>query len=249
MEWTDEAIVLGVRAHGEAHAVLTVFARAQGRHLGLVHGGASRKTRPLLQPGNLLKVQWRARLADHLGTFSVELLHDRASLLLDDRKALLALTAVCALAAGALPEREPAPGLYDGMEVLLSAFDKPEVWPAVLIRWELGLLEVMGFGLDLNRCAVTGSYDDLTHVSPKSGRAVSHEAAKPYLDKLLPLPPFLLASQAGAPSPQDIANGLRLTGHFLARHVFAVKNEPLPEARLRLAEALAEPVDKPAPGV
>ncbi len=235
MEWTDDAIILGARRHGEAHAVLTVLSHTHGRHLGLVHGGGSRRVAPGLQPGNEVRIAWRARLADQLGAFSVDVTCDHASPLLDTPDALLALTSVCALAANALPEREPTPGLYEGFRVLLAAFETPEIWPAVLVRWELGLLEVMGFGLDLGKCAVTGSRDDLTHVSPRTGRAVCREAAAPYRDRLLILPPFLLSSQAGAPTRADIGHGLALTGHFLAHHVFGLKGEPLPEPRERLA--------------
>ncbi len=236
MEWQDEAVILRVQRHSEAHAVVTVLTAEHGRHLGLVHGGASRRMTPILQPGNAVRAVWRARLSDHLGALSVELVRDRVSPLFEDAEALLALTSVCALTAQALPEREPVPGLFAGLEVLLDAMDDPDLWPALLIRWELGLLETMGFGLDLSKCAVTGSFDDLTHVSPRTGRAVSRGAAEPYRDKLLALPPFLLSAQLGAPTRAQIAQGLSLTGYFLARHVFGAKHEPVPDARLRLAD-------------
>ncbi len=235
IEWQDDAIILGSRGHGEVHAIVTLLSGERGVWKGLVHGGMSRRIAPALQPGNLVRASWRARLEDQLGTVGVELVRERISGILDDGAALCALNAVCAVAAGALPEREAAPGAFEGLNVVLETLSQgDEVWPALLIRWELGLLESLGFGLDLSRCAVTGQQDDLTHVSPRTGRAVCAEAAGPYIDKLLVLPPFLLSRQM-AVTPEDRRHGLRLTGHFLARHVFEARNLPLPDARLRLA--------------
>lgn len=244
MEWSDDAIVLGSKRHGDAHSVLTVLAHHHGRHLGLVHGGASRRLMPILQPGNGVRVTWRARLSDQLGSFHVELDRDRASAALYNPDALLGLLAACTIASEALAEREPVPAVYEGMAVLLDAFESPDLWPALMVRWELGLLEVLGFGLDLSRCAVTGTRDDLTHVSPRSGRAVCREAARPYLHKLLALPPFLLGSQTGTPSPRDIADGLSLTGRFLADSIFGLKGQPLPDARARLGRRFADLAEK-----
>ncbi len=235
MEWTDEGIVLGARPHGEGHAVLSLLTAEHGLRMGLVRGGGSRRMAPVLEPGNTVRAMWRARLEDQLGQFTIEPIRERASALVLDGMGLAGLNAACAVAAGALPEREPAPGVHEGFAVLLDALEVNEVWPAVLVRWELGLLESVGFGLDLTRCAVTGSRDDLTHVSPRSGRAVSREAAAPYADKLLVLPPFLLSRQMAVERP-DIAHGLALTGYFLTRHVFGAKNRPLPDARARLED-------------
>ncbi len=239
IEWNDDGIVLGLRSHGEGHAIAMLLTAAHGLRLGLVYGGASRRMAPILQPGNGVRAVWRARLEDQLGRLSVEPTLDRAGALITDGFALLGLNAVCTVAAGALPEREPAPGVHEGLTILLDALDTPDLWPALMVRWELGLLDTLGFGLDLSRCAVTGTADDLTHVSPRTGRAVSREAAKPYADKLLPLPPFLLSRQM-AVQPRDVSDGLRLTGHFLARQVFHQKDRPLPEARIRLADKLLE---------
>lgn len=247
IEWECEATVLALRPFGEGHAIVTVLSAEQGVASGLVQGGAGRRAAPVLQPGNRVAVRWRARLADQLGRMNVEPLKDRASRLFHDRLGLAGLTAVCAVTAGALPEREPAPGVDAGLEVLLDVLERPEIWPAVFVRYELGLLEALGFGLDLSRCAVTGSRDDLTHVSPRSGRAVSREAAEPYKDRLLVLPPFLLASQMPGPDPAEVVQGLDLTAYFLARHGFEARNVPLPEARQRLRDRFAALQEDGAP--
>ncbi|MGF1457169.1 MAG: DNA repair protein RecO [Alphaproteobacteria bacterium] len=237
MEWNDDGLVLGVRAHGEGHAIAVLLTAAHGLRSGLVYGGASRRMAPVLQPGNGVRAVWRARLEDQLGRFSIEPVLDRAGRLMTDGFALLGLNAACTVAAGALPEREPAPGVFEGLGILLDALEDAEIWPALMVRWELGLLESLGFGLDLSRCAVTGTADDLTHVSPRTGRAVSREAALPYRDKLLPLPPFLLSRQMVA-RPGDVADGLQLTGYFLTRLVFHPRDLPLPDARRRIVDRL-----------
>ncbi|MBX3507468.1 MAG: DNA repair protein RecO [Parvibaculum sp.] len=238
MDWRDEGIVLSARPYGETGAILELFTRDQGRHLGLVHDGAGPRMRSVLQPGNKLKAHWRARLSDQLGTYQVELVRPLAGLLMDDPLALLALSAASAIC-GVVPEREAHPALFDGYEVLLETLQDGAVWPAIFVRFELGLLQELGFGLDLTRCAATGVRDDLIYVSPKSGGAVSRVAGEPYKDRLFRLPGFLVGSQAGEASPGDVAEGFRLTGHFLERHLFAAHGRHLPDARLRLMEKIA----------
>ena len=231
MDWRDEGFVLSARAHGETSAILELFTREQGRTLGLVHGGAGRRMRSVLQPGNKLSAHWRARLSAHLGPY-------QAGLLMDDPLALLALSAASAVC-GIVPEREAHPSLYDGYEVLLETLQDEHVWPAIFVRFELGLLQELGFGLDLTRCAATGARDDLVYVSPKSGSAVSRAAGEPYKERLFWPPGFLVGTQAGEASPADVAEGLRLTGHFLERHLFAAHERHLPDARIRLMEKIA----------
>ncbi len=238
MEWSDEGIVLAVRALGETSVVLSVLTRAHGRHCGLVRGGAGRRARGMLQPGNRLAAHWRARLADHLGTMSCEPGRALATGVLGDRGRLAAVTAACAVAETALPEREPLPVIYDSLARLIAAIETDAGWPAAYVRWELGLLTELGFGLDLGRCAVTGTTDDLIYVSPRSGRAVSAAAGAPWKDRLLPLPAFLVNTEAPAGSAAVTA-GLALTEHFLLRHVYAEQGRALPAARARLAEEIA----------
>ena len=238
MDWRDEGFVLSARAHGETSAILELFTREQGRTLGLVHGGAGQRMRSVLQPGNKLSAHWRARLSEHLGTYQVELVKPLAGLLMDDAVALLALSAASAIAE-AIPERQAHPALYDAYDVLLGTMEDGDVWPAVFVRFELGLLTELGFGLDLTQCAATGARDELIYVSPKSGAAVSREAGEAYKERLFRLPGFLLASQAGEASPAEVAEGLRMTGHFLERHLYAPQGRHLPDARIRLMERLA----------
>jgi DNA repair protein RecO (recombination protein O) len=241
MNWTDEGIVLSVRPHGETAAVVEVLTRDHGRHLGLVHGGRSRKARPMLQMGNHVDVTWKARLEDQLGHMSLELRRAYASEAMEDARALTGLTSLCALIR-ILPERDPHPNLYEITLFVLGFLDDARVWPALMVRWELGLLDELGFGLDLTRCASTGTMDDLIFVSPKSGRAVSRLAGEPYKDKMLRLPMFLLGSQNGVSGHTDVAAGFALTGHFLATRVFGARHLDLPEPRSRLANLFARDV-------
>jgi DNA repair protein RecO (recombination protein O) len=238
MDWHDEGVVLSSRGFGESGAIVELFTRAHGRHAGLVRGGGGRRHKGMLQPGNTLSVHWRARLNEHLGTYTAELVKARAGLLMEDGLALTGLSAACAIA-GLLPERESHTPLYDGFSVLLDTMEDADIWPAVLVRWELGLLQELGFGLDLGQCAATGARDDLIYVSPRSGGAVSREAGAPYAERLFRLPPFLVGAQAGIEGPDDVAEGLRITGHFLERHFYAPQGRHLPDARIRLMQRLA----------
>ena len=239
MEWSDDAIVLSVRSHGETSAIVETLTREHGRHAGLVRGGASRRAKPMLQPGNTLRLQWRARLSEHLGSFTAELETARAGELMEKRAALSGLNAFTSVAGAALPEREPHAHVFEAAAILLDAMMENGLahWGPLYVRWETGLLEALGFGLDLSRCASTGALDDLAYVSPKSGRAVSGEAGKPYAARLFALPQFLLGSQneVGA---ADIVEGLALTGHFLLERVLRPQGRDMPAARLRL-DALA----------
>jgi DNA repair protein RecO (recombination protein O) len=237
MDWSDEGIFLTAKPLGEANAVAELFTLAHGRHLGLVRGGRSRRTRPLLQPGNLLRATWRARLSEHLGGFNVELIEAHAGRVLDDATALAALGSLTGLAR-LLPERDPHPALYAGALLILRAFDDTSVWPTLLVRWELQLLGELGFGLDLSECAATGVDADLVYVSPRSGRAISRDAGQPYCNRLLKLPVFLLDDAALA-GEGDILAGFALTGHFLERDVLEPHGLAMPHARERLISLFA----------
>ncbi|MDA0998647.1 MAG: DNA repair protein RecO [Proteobacteria bacterium] len=234
MDWQDDGIVLSSRKHGETSAVVTLLTRAHGRHAGLVRGGGGKRLSGTLQPGNAVRASWRARLAEQLGTLTVEAGKPFAAMALSDPRRLAALSSACALVEATLPEREPHAALHDSLMVLLSTLDDDSVWPSLYVRWELGLLSELGFGLDLTVCAATGVTTELTHVSPKSGRAVSAAAAKPYKERLLALPAFLLDSGL-AGNDEAIAKGLGLTGYFLERHVFQHRDTVMPAARVRLA--------------
>lgn len=238
MEWRDEGILLSTRRHGETSAIIEVFTPDHGRHAGVVRGGTSRKIAPVLQPGAQLDVTWRARLEDHIGSFQVEPVRSRAAAALGDRLALAGLNAVTALLAFCLPEREPHKALYLRSEQLLDLLGDADLWPLAYLRWEVRLLEEMGYALELDRCAVTGQRDDLVFVSPKSGRAVSGGAAGEWANRLLPLPDVLRG--AGTGGDAEVAEALKTTGHFLSAHLAQdLGNRPLPEARARFLEAFS----------
>src|SRR6476620_1109362 len=237
MDFSDEGILISVKPLGEANTVAELITAKHGRHLGLVRGGRSRRMRPLMQLGNVLSVTWRARLAEHLGGYNVELIEPYAARVLDDQAALAAIGSLTGLAKQ-LPERDPHPQLYQGALEVLQALDDANVWPALLVRCEMMLLQDLGFGLDLSECAATGTNADLVYVSPRSGRAVSRDAGQPFCDRLLKLPRFLLKDDA-SPAPSDILAGFALTGHFLERDVLAPQDLASPAALTRLIELLA----------
>jgi DNA repair protein RecO (recombination protein O) len=236
MEWSDDAIVLSVRRYGESSAILEALTRDHGRHLGLVRGGASQRLRSTLQRGNTLRLHWRARLSEHLGGYTSELIRARTGDMMENRTALIGVNAFSTIASSVLPEREPHAPVFEASEILLDAIVSQDFlhWGPLFVRWEAGLLEALGFGLDLSRCAATGRTDDLRFVSPKSGRAVSGDAAAPYRDRLLALPAFLAGSQAGEPEPSDIVAGLSLTEYFLLERVLRPHQHDMPGARQRL---------------
>ena len=239
MDFHEEAFVLSARSHGDTGAVVDLLTQGHGRRSAYVAGGASRKMRPFLQPGARVVADYRARTSDHLGAARLEPMGEGPSALFDDALALTGLAAAAAVAQGALPEREPHPGVFLAFEALMAAFALPSVWPAIFVRFEAGLLDDLGFGLDLTRCAATGGVDDLIYVSPRTGRAVSRQAGAPYADKMLTLPPFMLGAQAGLVEG-DVKAGFDLTGHFLEQFVFHPLNKPLPPARVWMLDKLGE---------
>lgn len=239
MDWTDQGIVLSARRHGESSVILSLLTAGHGRHAGLVRGGAGRRQRGLLQPGNLVTATWRARLEDHLGNFTVELLRNPSASWLDDAARLSALSSACTIADQTLPEREPSDSIFEGLLHLFAAMEAEDGntdWAAAYVEWELALLGELGFGLDLSACAATGQNDGLAFVSPRSGRAVSISAGEPYREKLLALPGFLTGAVAAGPG--DVSAGLALTGFFLDRHIFAPNQRRLPDARERLLDRI-----------
>ena len=246
MDWQDDAILLSVRAYGETSAIAELLTRTNGRHRGLIHGGRSRKMRPILQPGNGVRASWRARLEDHLGTLRLELIKGRAAFLMENPTDLAVLGTVCAHC-HLLAEREPHPRLHDALAGFLDYVvhlphgpQNLQLVAGLLVRFELVVLDECGFGLDLSRCAATETTEDLIYISPKSARAVSGRAGAPYRDRLLPLPKFLVhhSREEGVPSPDAIQDGFKLTGYFLDKHLLAPEGLKLPEPRNRIVQRL-----------
>lgn len=241
IEWHDAAVVLSARAHGEKAAIVSVLAAQQGRYVGLVAGGQGRQWQGVLQPGNAAQARWRARLPEHLGHLALDAAGSGAARWLGAPLVLAVISSACVVTEQALPERQPLPAVYDGLQHLL-ALEDAELFGPAYVQWEMGLLTALGYGLDLSACAVTSNTDDLIYVSPRSGRAVSAAAGADYHDKLLHLPRFLRGEADW--SAAEVTRGLQLTGHFLARRVFhhtAPRNSPswfdcLPAARRRLAQ-------------
>lgn len=238
MEWREQGLLLTVRPHGETSAIIEVSTAAHGRYAGVVRGGTGRRMGPVLQPGAELDLVWKARLEDHLGSFTAEPVRSRAAAVLDDPLGLAALASVCALLSFALPERAPHPQLHAASVALLDLVAAGGDWAIPYVGWERALLDELGYGLDLSRCAVTGASAGLAFVSPRSGRAVTRAGAGPWVDQLLPLPPFM--GGAGAAGPDDLIRGLAVTGHFLDHRLArSLGDRPLPEARRRLVALLS----------
>jgi DNA repair protein RecO (recombination protein O) len=238
MRSETQAIVCALRNHGEHGAVVRLMTPEQGLVAAYVRGARGRRMRPVLIPGNVVQAELSARTDTQLPQASVELVHSRGPLLSEPLPAA-AIEWAAVLTATALPEGQPYPRLYQALEGLFDAIEaapSASGWGAGLVRYELLLLAELGFGLDLERCAVTERTDDLIAVSPRSGRAVSAPEAEPYAGKLLPLPSFV--REGGRASWEQIAQGLDLTGHFLLRDVLTDRSRPIAEARHRLVERL-----------
>lgn len=244
MQWQDQAIILGVRRQGETSVIAEIMTRARGRHLGLVRGGRSRTMQPVLQPGNEVDVTWRARLDEHLGAFQIEPVQLRAARLMETATAVFGVQAMGALLR-LLPERDPHPHLYDALNVILDNLHDPADAGELFVRFELAVLNDLGFGLDLLQCAATGARSDLVYVSPKSGRAVSREAGEPWADKMLTLPGFLTAGAAKAANPESLSDAFKLTGYFLTRHVYEPRGIDISSARNGFVEAALKALRQP----
>jgi DNA repair protein RecO (recombination protein O) len=243
--WQDQGIVLSVRPHGENGAVVSLLTENHGRHAGYVRGIHSSKGRGTLEPGNLVDVDWQSRVADQLGSYSLELSKNPAAHFISEPLKLGALQAACALCDAALPEREGHPGLFYGLQSLFDALGT-DVWGPAYVMWEIAFLRELGFSLDLTKCAGGGDQMDLIYVSPKTGRAVSEAAGRIYKEKLLALPGFL-APQGGSGDEDEIMTGLKLTSFFLEHWVFAHHHKGIPEPRLRFEARFAKRVGQESP--
>ncbi len=254
MQWTDEAVILGVRRHGENSVIAEVMTHAHGRHLGLVRSGRSKTMQPVLQPGNRVEATWRARLDEHLGEFRMEPVRLRAGELMESACAVYGVQAMAALLR-LLPERDPHPHLFETLNIILDNMTRPADGGELFVRFELAVLDDLGFGLDLTACAATGTRENLTFVSPKSGRAVCHAAGLPWADKMLALPlflagPILPGQGQKAATFESLSQGFELTGFFLQRHVYEPRGLTMPDARHGFVQAALKAlaaVKKPEP--
>ncbi|AGA64654.1 DNA recombination and repair protein RecO [Liberibacter crescens BT-1] len=217
MQWQDNAIILGLRVYGEKSIILEVITSHHGRHFGLVRSGQSRFMKAVLQPGNLVSVVWRARLINSLGEFRVEMLEQRAARLMGSALSLYGLQSIILLLR-LLPERDSFPEVYEMFTVIIQYLDNSKVIGKLFIQFEIAVLKNLGFGLDLTKCAVTGTKNDLVWVSPKSGCAISRTIGQAYAKKMLVLPSFLYDDKTENITAFDIEAAFRLTGYFFNRH-------------------------------
>lgn len=246
MQWSDDAILLSVSKYGERGGVVGILCREQGIYRSISKNAYTKSQRGLFQPGNLVNIEWKARLSEHMGSITTELLQPIAPLLLDDPVALNALNSLCGLLLKTIHEREPHPALYDKSEALLQHMAAGNIWLPYYVKWEISLLRELGFGLDLSQCASTGEKTNLHYVSPKSGRAVCAHAAEPYKDRLLRLPAFLISDVAAeAISDADLRDGLKLTGYFLRNWIADPHRLAFPQAREQLFDRLEKRAQEP----
>ncbi|HSI39617.1 MAG TPA: DNA repair protein RecO [Xanthobacteraceae bacterium] len=242
MEWVDDGIVLGVRRHGEGNAIVELMTAAHGRHLGLVRGGSSRRQAPLIQPGNGVRATWRARIDEQLGAYVLEATRSRSDRLMAHAHAAFGFQHVSALVR-LLPERDPHPALHAVLDVIVDRLDDAHLAGPLVARFELLMLSELGFGLELDQCAVTGGRNDLLYVSPKTGRAVSRDIGEPWQRQLLALPFFLVGEPSEMPAGADLAAAFDLTGYFLLRRVFEPRGLAMPDTRAAFIGALARAVE------
>jgi DNA repair protein RecO (recombination protein O) len=240
MEISAPGIILSVTPFSEADAIASIFFEDHGVYRGLARGGRSRAHAALWQAGNLAEARWIARLSDQLGVFVAEPIHAAAALAMDDPWQNAMLASICAVAEVALPEREAHPRIFAGLLHLVAHLTQGMTLLPDIIRWEAGLLQDLGYGMDLATCAVDGGTDNLAFVSPRTGRAVSAHAAGIWKEKLLPLPRFLISEEIG--EAPDWAAGLKLTGHFLARDAFGAQHKGMPAARMMLQDKVEKHV-------
>lgn len=245
MQWSDQAIIIGTRKHGETSLIVELMTRAHGRHLGLVRGGRSRRVQPLLQPGNRVEATWRARLDEHLGTYALEPVSLHAATLMQSGCALAGIQ-LLGSHLRLLPERDPHGALYEAACIVADHLTEPSLAGPLMVRFELRLLDELGFGLNLSRCAGSGATDNLAYVSPKSGQAVNRETGAPWAAKLLPLPAFLTARQGRNCAPSDLEDAFRLTGFFLDRDIWAARGIAPPESRESFLRAALRAMREPA---
>lgn len=232
MKWQAEGLILSVRRHGESSAVVSLLTRDYGRHAGIVR--LTQKSRSVIQPGNYVQASWSARLPEHLGSFQIELISASVARVMSDSLRLTALLSLFSTLDRLLAERHLYPEVFNlTLDLLAAICQEGDGWLTLYARFELRLLDQLGYGLDLSRCVATGGSDSLAYVSPKTGCAVSQAAGAPYANRLFALPSFLLNDSL--PSLEQIRQALRLTGYFIAKNFFdGVESD----ARARLTHVL-----------
>ena len=232
MQWQDKGIVLSSKKYGEHSLIIRFLTEEHGVYSGLVKFGLSKKQKFLYEPGNLLSISWVARLPEHMGSFRCDTIKLYTSKVMGKSSHLAALTSHCSLEQVFLPERERCKNIYNNSIKFIEQLSVDnDSWLYDYVRWEISFLEQLGYGLTLNKCAVTGKNNDLLYVSPKTGRAISKVAAGKWVNKLLPLPSFLINKEKDNKILKtEFMKGILLTGFFLSKYADSV-GVKLPYAR------------------
>ncbi len=240
MNWTDDAFVLSSKRHGESSVILYLLTKNRGKHAGFIRSINKKNIKSTIQPGNLVRVNWRARVEESLGNYNLELIESLSTNFLYNPIYLLTLSSICSLCNETLPEREPVPSIYTCVNEIINLFsEQKEILISKYIFFELDMLSSLGFGLDLSSCVLTGSRKDLAWVSPKSGKAVSYNSGLEYSNKLLYLPPFLIEKKY-TKDIGEIFKALTLTGYFLKKFLYKDMGRNLPLNRIRLFQKIED---------
>ena len=236
MRWESNGLILNFSKYNEKSYILEIFTEEHGKHKGIIRGLHSKNRRSIIEPGNEVFATWSGRLETHLGNYNVEPIKLWSSHVLQFKDKLSAISSICSLISLTMAERQPNPIIYFSSKKLIEIVaSKREDWIREYVFWEMQLLSEIGYGLDLERCAVTSKSSDLVYVSPSSGRAVTNEGAGDFRNKLLPLPKFMTDFKANYDN-DDIYNALNLTEFFFKKRFFLPNNLNFPQSRNRLKE-------------
>ena len=227
--WEDEAIILSYQDYSETSIILKVFTKVYGVRKGLIKGDKSKKKNYIFESGNIVSVSYKARTEDMLGIFTVDMIKSCSAIYLSDALKFTGIISILNLIEFCLLENEVEEVLYIYSRDLINKIILSDIsWLEDYVLWEVFLLKKIGYGLELSKCVVTNKTKFLKYLSPKSGCAVSEDAAGNWKDRLFVLPDFFLLKKNA--QLHDIINGLKITTNFLKKFSNSI-NKKLPFTR------------------
>lgn len=187
MKIASEGYIVAIKKIQEKGLILNIFSKEHG----LVSGYSRFNSKQPFTHGSFGNFTFKSRLAEHLGNLTFEPSKEHLSKVIycptKSRLFLLALDSIATF----LEAGEPHHSIFDALENFFAKVThKAEAIDDIAnyLRFEYQLLQGIGYGLDFSQCAVSGSSDELSFISPKTGAVVSHSVGAPYQDKLLKIP-------------------------------------------------------------
>ncbi len=225
MNWIDEGFLISKNKYSENSLIAEIFTKERGKISGIIFGGTSKKIKNYLQIGNKLHLNYNSKSDNRIGYFKVEILNAYTPLYFDHKQKLSCITSATNLIKILTADSQSNIKVYQIIENLFLILNEKD-WVKKYIFWELDLLKVLGYDLELENLVEKDTIEN------KTVYYASSSTEKKYV------PNFLIDKDIEVSDLKTLLNGLKLVGDYLDKTILKPNNLNYPNSRLLFINSL-----------